>query len=305
MYLNENAKTYKQLAAVASIYVSAKDIDVINNTFSKIQTCSTDALKHTECFANAQEMFLEAITRKTHPESLKTLKNFIDFSTFDKRFAKTDTEAVDVLNYENLWYRCRLTVSERTPDGRVSHIIWLVKQINEAKRKQDKLIRLSELDQMTGVNNRISGEHKIRNLINSGIGGMFMMLDADKFKSINDNFGHFAGDQVLIAIAKSMKQAFRNNDVLFRLGGDEFAAYAQGIYDKSNASVLINRLFERIDGIKIPELGARKITISVGAAFYSDEDVYPFEELYKNADNCVYLSKKYSDNYATFYNESV
>jgi len=300
----DNAKLRKQLAAIASVYMSVKDIDVINNTFSEIKSCGKDALKQQSCIGNAQEVFFQAIDRHTSEESKSAVRDFIDFSTFEKRFADTDTQAIDALNSENLWCKCRLIVSERTPDGRVSHILWLVKQINEAKRKHDKLIRLSELDQMTGLNNRTSGEHKIRNLISSGIGGMFLMLDADKFKSINDSFGHLAGDHVLIEIAKSMKHVFRNNDVLFRLGGDEFAAYAQGIYDKSNGNILIDRLFDRIDCIKIPELGNRKVTISVGAAFYGDDDVYPFEELYKHADSCVYESKNHTENYATYYNES-
>lgn len=157
---------------------------------------------------------------------------------------------------------------------------------------------------MTGLKNRGSGEKNITDLMDQGIEGMFCLLDADKFKSINDNFGHEVGDKVIKAIANCLKKSFRNNDVVMRLGGDEFAAYAIGVTDLEHANIVINRIFGLIDKIDIPELGERKISISLGAAFFSVAENLNFTELYKRADSVAYESKKTFGNCATFYKNS-
>ena len=87
---------------------------------------------------------------------------------------------------------------------------------------------------------------------------MFCLLDADKFKSINDTYGHDAGDKVIKAIADCLKRAFRNDDVIMRPGGDEFAAYAIGITDEEHGRIVANRFFDLIDRIEIEELGDRR-----------------------------------------------
>ena len=173
--------------------------------------------------------------------------------------------------------------------------------LNDEKRQQEKLLYLSETDRMTGINNRGSGEKKIRELIAEGQGGMFVLMDVDKFKSINDNYGHNVGDKVLIEFAGCLKKAFRANDIIMRLGGDEFAVYVPDVHNEAAGERIINRLFNVLDNTDIPELNGNKFYISAGAAFYQTDDKYSFEELYKRADSCTYISKKHKGNYASYY----
>ncbi|MBQ6967561.1 MAG: GGDEF domain-containing protein, partial [Lachnospiraceae bacterium] len=136
------------------------------------------------------------------------------------------------MNPEKEWNRARFVVVERDNDGTLLSVLFMVETIDEEKKARDRLLYLSETDSMTGINNRGSGENKVRKLLLDGDGGMFMLLDVDKFKSINDTYGHAAGDKVLISIAECMRRAFRNNDVMMRLGGDEFAAFAPMVYTR-------------------------------------------------------------------------
>ena len=154
---------------------------------------------------------------------------------------------------------------------------------------------------MTGLRNRGSGEKTITELMTHGQEGMFCLLDADKFKSVNDNYGHDVGDKVIKAIANCLKHTFRTSDVVLRLGGDEFAAYALGVTDVERAKIIIDRLFNEIDKIDIPELGDRKINISLGAAFFVFNEGCNFGEIYKRADLAVYQSKKISGNSYTIH----
>ena len=133
------------------------------------------------------------------------------------------------------------------------------------------------------------------------VGGMFILFDVDKFKFVNDNFGHDAGDEVLIGIAETMQHCFREKDVIMRLGGDEFAAYMPNVFNKGDANQVLDRFIQDIHNMNIPKLGDHQINISIGAAFYYATDMFSFEELYKRADSCTYESKKVKGSVVTFY----
>ena len=131
--------------------------------------------------------------------------------------------------------------------------------------------------------------------------GMFCLLDVDDFKWVNDNLGHDVGDKVLIEVANCLKESFRESDIVMRLGGDEFAVFADGVTDQELAISLINRFFDKITNINISELGDYDISVSMGVAFNLAVNNQSFEKIYKNADSCVYDSKKKEGNVYTFY----
>ena len=78
---------------------------------------------------------------------------------------------------------------------------------------------------MTGLYNRGSGERQISHLLQEKTGGLLCLIDCDKFKTINDTYGHSTGDKVIIAVAETMQKSCRDKDVVLRLGGDEFAVF--------------------------------------------------------------------------------
>lgn len=130
--------------------------------------------------------------------------------------------------------------------------------------------------------------------------GMFLELDIDHFKKINDTYGHQAGDQVILAVADALRSTFRSNDITIRLGGDEFGVFAVGIVDQEMAEAMLHRLFHKIVNLDIPELYGEKISVSVGAVLCTDHSAESFEELYARADDALYISKKSSGSSLTF-----
>ena len=290
-----------QIGAVADMFVSIYDLDLSVDTISVIRRKQREAKG-----ADARQTGVQAVLNTLVDEGVDTMSKpimlpFVDISTLCRRLETTQVVTEEFLNSERKWCRARLVVAERDRDGRTVRALLMVESIDEEKRRRDNLKTLSETDQMTGLNNRAAGEKKIRTLVNGGTGGMFVMLDIDKFKKINDRFGHDVGDKVIIGLADGMTKAFRNTDILMRLGGDEFVAYAPGVLTEEAGRCIIERLFKILVNTEIKELGDYRVFVSVGAAFCQHDELLSFIELYKRADACAYESKKTPGNILTFY----
>ncbi|SFB83519.1 sensor domain-containing diguanylate cyclase [Butyrivibrio sp. YAB3001] len=301
---NKADSDYDSLHALSQIYIMLHKIDLEKDTFEQIMCHDYRA---NEVIGDkktaASKVLMEAMQEVIDNRSLDEITEFIDLSTLKDRMATKDTISIEFLNYEHLWYRGRFVAVDRDGSGKLLHVLWAVELIDDEKRFRDKMQYLAETDRLTGINNRGSGESKIRKLLRLNKGGMFILFDADKFKSINDTFGHEAGDCVLIAIADCMKHSFRERDIVLRLGGDEFAVYAPLVYDKESARPIIERFMKAIDDINLPEINGRKICVSLGVAFYQQDDIFTFEELYKRADSCTYESKKVQGSFVTYYGD--
>ena len=122
--------------------------------------------------------------------------------------------------------------------------------------------------------------------------GLLCLIDCDKFKSINDTYGHAVGDKVIIAIAETLQKLCHDKNVAFRLGGDEFAIFMPGIVEQKAAEKLFEILFENIRRIDIEEMQGKSIEISMGTCFYEGTEEVSFDQLYKNADSVMYHSKE-------------
>ena len=173
-------------------------------------------------------------------------------------------------------------------------------RITQEEKRGEELKMLSETDRMTGLFDRVSGKRRVDKWLKSSVGGMFLEMDIDHFKMINDTYGHQTGDEVILALTKALKDTFRTNDITMRLGGDEFGVFAIGITNRKNGEALIERLFKVVDAADIPQLHGKKYCISVGAALCSRVGKMTFEELYARADEALYLSKKENGNFVTF-----
>ncbi|MEI7843905.1 MAG: diguanylate cyclase [Gallionellaceae bacterium] len=118
-----------------------------------------------------------------------------------------------------------------------------------------------------------------------------MMIDADGFKQINDNFGHDAGDEVLKQLAKNLRHVVRTDDIVCRLGGDEFLVICP--YTSLEGAMLVaNKMREAVANLRVPVNGGEWVgSISVGVAARAPAMRNP-EDLIKAADEGVYIAKR-------------
>ena len=297
--IEENA-TKHGIASHAGLYVSMHLIDLKHNQIHELSKDPNVHIFFVNDGGDAKVQVQRAVKEMTAEESLAAMSDFTNFDTLAERMKDNHAISQEFLSTQYGWCKAYFMVVEHNKDGAINQIVFAIELIDEEKRREKHLLYLSETDAMTGLRNRGSGEKSIADLMAEGQEGMFCLLDADKFKSINDTYGHGVGDKVIKEIANCIKKAFRNSDVTFRLGGDEFAAYAIGVTDEEHGQIVVNRLFNLVDKIDIPELGDRKITISLGAAIFSVKNDCKFDELYKRADSAAYASKKVQGNCATF-----
>ena len=251
---------------------------------------------------DAQASFIRIAARISDASCRDRMLQFVDFSTLDERMRDVNTVTEEFLNCCNKWCRTRFIAEKRDDAGQLIRVIWLVELIDRERRQREKLKYLAEIDQMTGICNRGTGEHRISEMLSEKQIGMFLLLDIDKFKQYNDTYGHKVGDQVIISVAKALTASFRSYDVVMRLGGDEFAVYALGLTTRDKAQAVIERLLRNIQAIRIPEIGDRSVYVSAGAAFYRGDADITFQEIYEQADGCAYMSKKDAGNAVSYYN---
>lgn len=178
--------------------------------------------------------------------------------------------------------------------------IFCLADITNNKLLEKELLHLSETDPLTGLSNRRSGEQRTELLLLSNKSGMFCILDADRFKTINDTYGHSVGDKVLVAIAQCLKKAFRGLDIIMRMGGDEFSVFAVNIDTKEKAKICLDRLVEEIRKCEIPELQGNHFSVSIGAVLCIPESGKTIDDYFKMADEALYISKEVRENHYEF-----
>lgn len=280
-------------SALAEIYLSMYLIDLKTGTFKIIKS---NKFIDECCDKNEKDDYNRQIGNvikrlclgKYHEE----IATFTDVSTLEERLENCNTVAHVFKGKISGWCRERFIKVDNDEEGKLWHVLYCIEDIDKEKTREDRLIYLSEIDSMTGVCNRGSGERKISRLLEAGVGGMLLLIDCDKFKSINDTYGHIVGDAVIIAIAETLQKLCGPRDIVMRLGGDEFAMFIPKLVDKEEAEAFFKQLFTEISQIYITEMGDRKIYVSLGAAICEENQGATFDELYRKMDSAMYESKK-------------
>ena len=182
----------------------------------------------------------------------------------------------------------------------------VVRDVTERKEWEKKIKEMALTDPLTRLANRNKFETRLNeSLIHAQrFKSLFalLMIDLDKFKPVNDSFGHPVGDTLLQQVAEILVSSCREVDTVARLGGDEFAIILSGINEPEDAAIVARKL---IDKLSQPfEIDNNKIQIgaSVGISCYPNDTV-DINELIRMADEALYLSKKEGRNTYRFYNK--
>jgi diguanylate cyclase (GGDEF)-like protein/PAS domain S-box-containing protein len=170
----------------------------------------------------------------------------------------------------------------------------VISDITRQKLEERRLVNLARIDTLTGVLNRAGFEVRLAEAMgrSRGAGALMavMYLDIDRFKPINDRFGHQTGDALLRAFAGRLSQALRSSDAVARLGGDEFTVIMEGLPRPEVAGTVAAKIVEAMSAPFFIEQQTINVTTSIGLSLY-EGGATSAEALVKQADEMLYQAK--------------
>jgi diguanylate cyclase (GGDEF)-like protein/PAS domain S-box-containing protein len=193
-------------------------------------------------------------------------------------------------------------------DPQFQGCIFVARNITEQKRTERRIRYLARYDTLTRVPNRMQFQHLLQQTIARAArnrqGVALLYLDLDRFKELNDTFGHGAGDRALEVLAERLTRSLPKDAVLGRLAGDEFAVFMEGLPgDADNRGPIAHLARAVLTEINRPfQLNQHELFLSasIGIAF-CPRDAENVIDLIRNADAAMYYSKQNGGNTFAFY----
>ncbi|ATX82379.1 PAS domain S-box-containing protein/diguanylate cyclase (GGDEF) domain-containing protein [Mariprofundus ferrinatatus] len=208
-------------------------------------------------------------------------------------------------NKEVRWVH-EVCAHQRDNNGNVIRSDGTVQDITERKLAQDEIQRLAMTDQLTGIANRNQFHRRFDEILKLARREkkvvILMLLDLDRFKPVNDTFGHQVGDSLLKQAAAILAKNCRDTDVVARLGGDEFAIILVHPDSRDRASEISERIISELTKPFTIENQQINIGISIGLAAYP-ADADNEDRLINHADKALYKAKEAGRNTYRFYSE--
>ncbi len=193
-------------------------------------------------------------------------------------------------------------------DPQFQGIIFVARNITERKRAERRIRYLARYDTLTKVPNRMQFQHLLQQTLSRGLRAgsavALLYLDMDRFKEVNDTFGHDTGDRVLEVLAERLARSLPRDAILGRLAGDEFALCLHGLPAEADNRGPVAQLARAIlnEVARAFQLNQQEVflTASVGIAF-CPRDAENVIDLIRNADAAMYHAKQNGGNTFTFY----
>jgi diguanylate cyclase (GGDEF)-like protein/PAS domain S-box-containing protein len=194
------------------------------------------------------------------------------------------------------WFMARL-MALPTADGLMERVLLVHQDVTQSKLSADQAVQLAQHDYLTGLPSRALLDQLANHMLASArrSGGQLAVLffDLDRFKAVNDTYGHLVGDRLLRAVARRLREAFREEDLVARLGGDEFIVVLANIGNAADAAHAARNAIEvltpayQLDGLELHCLS------SIGISLFP-QDGQTIEELIQRADLALYQAKQLS-----------
>ncbi len=197
----------------------------------------------------------------------------------------------------------------RSGDGTVSHYVGVFADITKLKASDKELEFLAHHDPLTKLPNRMLFlsrlQHPIEKARRQSAQMAVLMLDLDRFKDVNDSFGHLAGDDLLQMVAKQLTARLRGSDTVCRLGGDEFVILLEDIGHPEAAAHVATQIIKTLSQTwRLTGGNEVRIGVSVGISLFPEHGTSP-DELIQHADTALYQAKNEGRNRFKYFSEEL
>lgn len=212
-------------------------------------------------------------------------------SCINKRTSITYEEDLDLPAGRRLW---RTTLTPIFEEETVINIVGSATDITEQKLLELELEKQANYDKLTDLPNRKLFFERLERMILETERDQkqfaLLFVDLDGFKNINDQYGHRAGDDVLITVGKRLTKSVRKSDTVARMGGDEFTIILRDTHDRDSIEKVVRKIHQRVkEAMRFGDCVCH-VDSSIGIAVYPDDGL-DSETLLKNADEVMYKIK--------------
>lgn len=247
-----------------------------------------------ECgYFKLKDFFVDEENRNNFFEQLEKNHEVQDF----------DLMVCNLINSSPFW----LSVSAKAIEYNNEMALYMAFQnITLRKARETSLQFQAERDPLTLAWNRRHFEkivpERIKETIKRSQNFSLLMLDADKFKNVNDTYGHKTGDKVLIELVACCQNDLREDDIVCRFGGEEFMVYLDNTNTHS-ALVVAERLRQSIANLEVEGENGEKVHFTVSIGVVSSEQTVSLDVLLRQVDDAMYLAKNNGRNRVEIYDE--
>ena len=311
-----------QLKAVAQGTVGENEIESVTSTFLEYieglksiiafdyQTINNNVCGLVNQFKELEQILISELSPERNLENIDGFEEQFN-GEFDSLVASIDpissiTEVKEIITSKMETIKNALSVwktnEKKKAEEANQNIKKLKDRISEVEKDASTLSRLakkfkseSSIDKLTGLFNRSAFDVKLQKNLRlfheTKEPFALIIFDVDRFKEINDTFGHVAGDKILFGIAKCLIESFRENDFIARFGGDEFVAIIDG-FTNIMAETRIDLFRENLKKLKFTsrKKGEVIVTVSAGIATPKKNDIS--QDVIDRADQAMYLDKQ-------------
>jgi diguanylate cyclase (GGDEF)-like protein len=197
----------------------------------------------------------------------------------------------------------------RDGNGEISHYVGVFADISKLKASEMELEFLAHHDPLTKLPNRMLFlsrlQHNIEKARRQANKMAVLMLDLDRFKDVNDSFGHLAGDDLLQMVAERLTTRLRTSDTICRLGGDEFVVLLEEVNQPEMVAHVATQIISALNQTwQLPSGHEVRIGVSVGIAMFPEHGGSP-DELIQQADTALYQAKNEGRNRFKYFSEDL
>lgn len=243
--LEDKREYYRTLGSLSDIFYSMHVIDLVEDTV--VEYNAKGAVKDIVCRNDgAVEMMRQIMDYAVTDEYREEALEFSELTTLADRMRGKMFCSQELVGKNVGWFLASFIVMEKDKTGRPTKVIYTTRIIDEEKRQKEKLIHKTQTDEMTGLLNRRAYEEKIYEHNDLPVEDKFIYvsLDANGLKVVNDTLGHAAGDELLVGTAQCMKKSLGHHGNVYRIGGDEFVAIL--FCDEEEAKAVLREFDETV-----------------------------------------------------------
>ncbi|MEO5511020.1 MAG: EAL domain-containing protein [Longimicrobiales bacterium] len=223
---------------------------------------------------------------KERSRSRKLLQTTGAISELDVKLRRKDSTVID----------CVVSATaKRSPVGEVTGYHGTIRDVTDQKRAQQKIVESAFQDPLTHLPNRAVFADRLERLLKhskrrAGYRFAVLFIDLDRFKQVNDTYGHHAGDTLLTMVARRLEKCVRQEDTVARIGGDEFAVLLDAVSDVGGVTFVAQRILDElhqpvpVDGVDV--MTGASVGISLSMTGYDKP-----EDMVRDADAAMYRAK--------------